>query len=165
MIRGCVAAVPVRKHSSSEMLATSRTDYGTSHTGYGTSHTDYGTSHTGYRFGGGLDRVQSMESGMEYQQQMSWHARQGPALARASSHSALQQSIRPFSGSTENIRTSLHSMQPARRVASVVRLDSSASDHVTQQLNMVEEKMELLTKQFLHERQDMFKQIMRTSKL
>ncbi len=146
MIRGTVAMGTVRKHSSSDIL----------NSGVGASQ----TSPTGFGFGRSLDRVKSMESGIAFSAEGSGR----PAMARASSHSTLQQSIRPFSGSMENIRTSLHSLQPRKRAPSVMRLDSAASDQVTQQMNVLEEKMELLARQFLYERQDMFKQIMRTCK-
>jgi len=166
-----------KKHSSSDSLSSDQaryeTSYGTSQTGYGTGGTGYTASQGDYAagqnevFSGRLGRVQSMESGIAYQHQTSWSGQLsvyggGPAMARASSHNSLQHSVRTFSGSMDNFATSQHSLLPRRRAGSVARVDGG--DELSQQMVLLEEKVALLARQLLHERQDMFKQMMRKRK-
>lgn len=150
MIRGTTRTY-IKKHSSSENLDQSTMPH---------------------MFGGGLDRVQSMEAGMSGQQNMSWKAQgsdlSSSSLPRSSSQGALQPPLllpsKPFSGSTHSFRTSTHGLH-SRQAPSYTHLDSASSDHLVQQLSMLEERVGLLAMQFLYERQDMFKQIMRASML
>ena len=165
----------LKKHSSSEGLGSRKVDsYGSSQTSFEASQTGFETSQTGFEASqpdvvlvGSLERVRSMESGIAYQHHASWLSQQGgsgerTAMARASSHSSLQHTFRPFSSSTNNLRSSQQSLLPRRHVGSVARLDSG--DEWNQQMLLLEEKVSLLARQLLHERRDMFKQMMRKRK-
>lgn len=133
----------------------------------------------GLEFGGGLDRVQSMESGIAQQESKPWRIHQDPQQNATLPRSASQGTLpvnphiaspsRPapsfsksLTRSTENFHTHTFGSFPTHRTPSYMRLDSSTtSDDLTNQLSALEERVKVLATQFLYERQDMFKQILR----
>ena len=131
--------------------------------------------------GGGLERVQSMESGISSQQQaISWRVGGGPEqstaiLPRSSSQGTLPplpKSLPPprpgltksLARSTESFHTQTFGLASARRTPSYVQLSSGGEQEWTEQLSSVEERVGVLASRFLYERQDMFKQILRACK-
>lgn len=130
-------------------------------------------------FGGGLDRVQSMESGIAEQQPKTWKGHRtehSSTLPRSASQGSLPPPLpslpppRPLPAkslarSTENFHTQTFGLASARRTPSYVHLDSAGNEELAEQVAALEERIGVLAMRFLYERQDMFKQILRARKL
>lgn len=128
-------------------------------------------------FMGNLDRVQSMESGISQEQQaISWKIgnEQTATLPRSASQGHLPPAVYPshppprpplnkaMARSTENFHTQTpHGLlSSGRRTPSYVHL-SGGNEDWTERLDGLEDRLGLLAKRFLYERQDVFKQILR----
>lgn len=125
---------------------------------------------------GSLDRVQSMETGISHEQSKPWRANeQSTTLPRSASQGNLPPALYPshppprpplsksLARSTENFHTQTFGLTSARRTPSYVHLNS-ANEERNEQLSALEERVGVLASQFLYERQDMFKQILRACK-
>lgn len=129
----------------------------------------------------GLERVQSMESGISSSQQNTSSWKMGEmdvsgtsTLPRSSSQGTLPpfpKSLPPLrpgmARSTESFHTQTHGLASARRTPSYIQLSSGLSREQDwpDQLAALEERVGVLASRFLYERQDMFKQILRARKL
>lgn len=129
-------------------------------------------------FMGSLDRVQSMETGISQGQSKPWRAQsneQSVTLPRSASQGNLPPAVYPshppprpplsksLARSTESFHTQTFGLTSGRRTPSYVHL-SSANEEKSEQLTALEERVGVLASQFLYERQDMFKQILRACK-
>lgn len=133
-------------------------------------------------FMGGLDRVQSMESGIFQEQNKSWKIEQSNTLPRSASQGNLPGHghglhttgppncpptiSRSLARSTESFHTQTFGLPSSRRSPSYVQLSSSSrtNDELSDPLSVLEERIAVLASRFLYERQDMFKQILRACK-
>lgn len=122
-------------------------------------------------FMGSLDRVQSMESGISGEQQWKASNEQSSTLPRSASQGNIPPAIPPshhppprpplnkaMARSTETL-----GLSSSRRTPSYLHL-SAGNEEWVEQLSALEDRVGILALRFLHERQDMFKQILRACK-
>ncbi len=148
-----------------------------------------------YPFVGGLDRVHSMESGISSQDHhhhhhhhryqhgqghRAWSSGQATSagadntLPRSSSQGTLLHGPHPPappapSSALSNNKTLTRSTESFNfsvgRVPSYLHLSSTTSEDIPHHVTALEERVAMLATQFLYERQDIFKQIMRACEL
>ena len=109
-----------------------------------------------------LDRVQSMDSGIAQQQNRYFNVK-GTDICSASQDTLPPPQLftKSIARRTESFHTQTFGPSSTQRTPSYVHFDSGSSEDLSHQLNSLEERVGVLATQFLYERQDMFKQILR----